>query len=304
MKSKLKLIALSIILFSAALNPLSGQVLESMPDSGEMAGPVSGRTVLERPAGPGTTLSGSAGLITIQTPDYKKEQSVGVAFKTSNTTSNFLVNNVPVRIEKDEYIFGARYNLKPNLEVSLNNLRYERSSNPAVKGIDTKKDHLAVGMKYTTRLEQTDFCIGFNFAPMSAQELNQADIEQIENMRQVYIAMAEEISENFHGYLNLSSVFTKNQEIDFGNGYIQKVNRKDILLGGVGLEYRIARGASVFGEAKFGNYRDFDYFKNDSVRHRIHAGARVGIENAQLELIGLNVTDGDPTFVVGGSFGF
>ncbi|HNX78051.1 MAG TPA: hypothetical protein PKM56_20415, partial [Candidatus Rifleibacterium sp.] len=162
----------------------------------------------------------------------------------------------------------------------------------------------ALGMKYTARQNETDFCVGFNFAPMSAKELNLADIEQIENLRQVYLTMSEKIRPNFTGFLNLATVFTKNQEIDFGNGMVQKFNRKDIILGGLGLEYKIAGSASVFGEAKFGNYRDFDYFKNDSVRHRIHAGARVGSENAQLELIGLNVTDADPTFVIGGSVGF
>lgn len=146
--------------------------------------------------------------------------------------------------------------------------------------------------------------MGFNFAPMTAKEMNMADIEQIENLRNVYLTMAETITSNFTGYMNLSSVFTNNQKIDFGNGVIQKVNRKDILLGGIGLEYKIADSATVFGEAKFGNYRDFDYFKKDSVRHRINAGARVGSENAALELMGLNVTDGDPTFVIGGSLGF
>ncbi|MDD3148548.1 MAG: hypothetical protein PHD82_14740, partial [Candidatus Riflebacteria bacterium] len=282
----------------------SGQVLEALPDSGEMAGPVSGRAVIERAGGPGTTLSGSAGLITIPSPGYKKEHSVGVSFKTSTVKNDMAVGGQIYSVEKDEHLMGIRYNARPNLELSVNNLRYERTSKPLLTGVDTEKDHLAVGMKYTARQDETDFCIGFNFAPMSSKEMNLADIEQIENMRQVYVTMGEKISDNFSGFLNLSSVFTNNQEIDLGNGFTQKINRKDIVMGGVGLEYNLAKGASVFGEAKFGNYRDFDYFKKDSVRHRIHAGARVGTENAQLELIGLNVTDGDPTFVIGGSFGF
>lgn len=295
-----------IALGMAVLMPClaNGQVLEALPDSGETAGPVGGRVVVERAGGPGTTLSGSAGLITIPTPGYKKEHSVGVAYKTSTTTGNMLVAGKSYRVEKDEYIAGIHYNLQDNLELSVNNLHYERSSEPALTGIDTKKDHPAFGMKYTATNDKNDFCVGFNFSPMSAKELNLADIEQIENMRQVYFTMAEKIRTNFTGYMNLSSVFTQNQEIDLGTGIKQKINRKDILLGGIGLEYKLGGNASVFGEAKFGNYRDFDYFKDNSVRHRIHAGARVGTENAQLELIGLNVTDGDPTFVIGGSVGF
>jgi len=295
-----------IVLGVAMLLPClaNGQVLEALPDSGETAGPVGGKMVVEATGGPGTTLFGSVGLATIAVPGYKKEHTVGVSYKTSNTTGDMSIGGKNYRVEKDEKLTGIRYNVKPNLELSVNNLHYERSSDPALSGVDTDKDHPALGMKYTARQNETDFCIGFNFAPMSAKELNLADIEQIENLRQVYLTMSEKIRPNFTGFLNLATVFTKNQEIDFGNGMVQKFNRKDIILGGLGLEYKIAGSASVFGEAKFGNYRDFDYFKNDSVRHRIHAGARVGSENAQLELIGLNVTDADPTFVIGGSVGF
>lgn len=301
-----KLRKAGILLGAALLMPCfaSGQVLESMPDSGRSAGPVAGGVVLERAAHLGATLSGSAGLITMPTPDYQNERSWGLSYKTSNAKNDLNINSTIVEVSKDENIVGVRYNARPNLEVSLNSLSYERSSTPALTGLDVNNDHLALGMKYTAKFDKNDFCMGFNFAPMSAKELNLADLEQIENMRNVYFTMSENITESFTGYFNLSSAFTKNQEIDFGNGVKQQINRKDIVIGGLGLEYQVAKGASVFGEAKFGNYRDFDYFRNDSVRHRIHAGARVGVENIQLELMGLNVTEDNPTFVLGGSVGF
>ena len=305
-KKKVAGMALAGLLLLTGL--VNGQVLEALPDGHEKpvdrSRKVVNEEVVEHARVGGTTMSGNTGLITIPVPARKKEQTAGASIKFSNVTSDLGVNGTNVRIEKDEYIYGVRYNARPNLEISLSNLHYERSSNPGLVGIDTKKDHVAAGMKYTTNIDEKEFCMGFNFAPMSAKEMNMADIEQIESLRNVYFTMAESITSNFTGYMNLSSVFTNNQKIDFGNGVIQKVNRKDILLGGIGLEYKIADSASVFGEAKFGNYRDFDYFKKDSVRHRINAGARVGSENAALELMGLNVTDGDPTFVIGGSLGF
>ncbi len=282
----------------------NAQVLEALPD-GENTVKARHHVVSEEPAGiSGTTISGNTGLITIPIPARKKEKTAGASFKFNNVKNDLMVNGAKIKVEKDEYIYGVRYNARPNLEISLSNLHYERSSNPGLVGIDTERDHVAAGMKYTTNIDEKQFCMGFNFAPMIAKEMNMADIEQIESLRNVYFTMAETITSNFTGYMNVSSVFTNVQKIDFGNGVIQKVNRKDILLGGIGLEYKIAGSASVFGEAKFGNYRDFDYFKKDSVRHRIHAGARVGSENAALELMGLNVTDGDPTFVIGGSLGF
>lgn len=305
-KKKVAGMALAGLLLLPGL--VTGQVLEALPDSHEKpmdrSRKIVNEEVVEHARVGGTTMSGNTGLVTIPIPARKKEQTAGASIKFSNVTSELGVNGTNVSIEKDEYIYGVRYNARPNLEISLSNLHYERSSNPGLVGINTKKDHVAAGMKYTTNIDEKEFCMGFNFAPMSAKEMNMADIEQIESLRNVYFTMAESITSNFTGYMNLSSVFTNNQKIDFGNGVIQKVNRKDILLGGIGLEYKIADSASVFGEAKFGNYRDFDYFKKDSVRHRIHAGARVGSENAALELMGLNVTDGDPTFVIGGSLGF
>jgi len=283
---------------------VTGQVLEALPDDENTV--KARHQVVSEESGSisGTTLSGNTGLITIPIPARKKEKTAGASFKFNNVKNDLMVNGAKIKVEKDEYIYGVRYNARPNLEISLNNLRYERTSDPAMAGLNSTRDHVSGGMKYTTNIDEKQFCMGFNFAPMSAKEMNMADIEQIESLRNVYFTMAESITSNFTGYMNLSSVFTNNQKIDFGNGVIQKVNRKDILLGGIGLEYKIADSASVFGEAKFGNYRDFDYFKKDSVRHRIHAGARVGSENAALELMGLNVTDGDPTFVIGGSLGF
>lgn len=302
-----KITRAGVLLGAAMLFPCiaGAQVLEALPDArGKAAGPVSGKVVMERAAHLGATMSGAAGLITMPTPDYQKEGTIAASFKTSNSESDLYINNARVEVSKDEYIASLRYNARPNLEVSLNNLRYERSSTPALTGLDVERDHLAVGLKYTAKHDKNDFCVGFNFAPMSAKDLNLADIEQIENMRNVYFTMAENIADKFTGYFNVSSVFTKNQEIDFGNGVKQKINRKDILIGGLGLEYQVAEAATIFGEAKFGNYRDFDYFREDSVRHRIHAGARVGVENVQLELMGLNVTEDNPTFVLGGSIGF
>jgi hypothetical protein len=151
-------------------------------------------------------------------------------------------------------------------------------------------------------MTEHDICLGFNFTPMSAEELNLADIEQIETLRNVYVTMSEKIGTNLNGYLGLSSAFTKKQQIDFGNGIVQKINRKDMLISSVGLEYNLSDAASIFGEAKFGNYRDI--FKEDSVRHRIHAGIRFGVKNLQLEMMALNVTEDNPTTVFGGSIGF
>lgn len=288
----------------------SGQVLEALPDTGVESFRTETiiRTTHSDEAGAsdraphlGATLSGSSGLISIPTPDFQTRKAA-FSYRKGYVKSSIFSNNKKINLEKDEFFASLRANIKPNLEVSASRLKYIRASNPTINGLNFEKDHYGFGLKYSTHLAEHDMCIGFNFTPMTAEELNLADIEQIENLRNAYITMSEKIGENFFGYLGLSAAFTKKQTIDFGGGFVQKLNRKEMVIGSVGLEYQLGQSAAVFGEAKFGNYRDI--FKQDSVRHRIHGGFRAGLDNFQLELMALNVTEKNPTMVFGGSLGF
>lgn len=277
------------------LSPLAlkAQVLEVVPD--DM------KPVVERVAHSGTCYTGSSGLVTMPTPDFQKTR-VGFSYKSGVWKQDVMVGGVKTELEKDEFTASVRYNVSENLELSASHLKYERKSKPTANVLDHKEDTVAFGMKYSAHHGDKDMCMGFTFAPMSAQELNMADIEQIENLRNAYLTISESVSENMTGYLNLTSAFTKKQEIDFGNGVVQKVDRKDILIGGFGLEYNFAEAVSAFCEYKVGNYRDI--FTKDSTRHRVHAGVRVGTENIQAEVMGMNLSEDNPTMVVGGSIGF
>ncbi len=121
-------------------------------------------------------------------------------------------------------------------------------------------------------------------------------------MRNAYLTISEKVGENLNGFINLTSAFTKKQKIDFGNGVTQEINRKDMLIGALGLEYSLAQTASVFCEYKVGNYRDI--FIKDSTRHRFHAGIRLGSGNIQAEVLGLNLSESRPTMVFGGTLAF
>jgi hypothetical protein len=272
---------------------VQGQVLEVVPD--EMG------EVIERPAHIGTCYSGSSGLVTIPTPDFQ-ESTAGFSYKTGTWKNDLNIGGKLVKVEKDEQTAGIRFNLSPHVELSANHLRYERRSDPLTKGLSYKEDTTAFGMKYSAHHGSKDICLGFTFAPMSAEELNLADIEQIENLRNVYLTISEEVAQNFTGFLNLTSAFTKKQKMDFGSGIIQEINRKDILIGSFGLEYGVADSASVFCEYKVGNYRDI--FQDDSTRHRFHAGFRVGTNNIQAEVLGMNLSESNPTMVLGGTLAF
>lgn len=287
-----------------------GQVLEALPDEGPSLTSAQSiedqnhtATVADTAASRiGGTFSGASGLITIPTSDFQDRQ-MGFSYKKAYSKSSLNINNAKVNLEKDEFFASLRANINPNLEVSLSRLKYIRASNPStIAGLNFRNEHYGLGMKYSIKYAENDVCVGFNFTPMSAEELNRADIEQIESLRNFYITMSEKISKDLNGYLNVTSAFTKNQQVDFGGGVVQKINRKDIIISSVGLEYNIAKTATVFTEAKFGNYRDL--FKSDAIRHRIHAGLRFGVQNFELELLGLNLSEDNPTAVFGGSIGF
>jgi hypothetical protein len=293
MTMKNKLLAITSILLLTAAS-LSAQVLEVVPD---LVGEVTHKTPHI-----GMTYSGSTGLVTIPVPDFQEQKKIGFTYKSGIFKQDLNINGVTTKTEKNQGLAAVRYNISPELEVNVTHLRYERSSTPYQTGLNFKEDATSLGMKYSSHHGEKSICFGFNFAPMSAEELNKADIEQIEMMRNIYMTISEPITKSCTGYLNVTSAFTKDQELTFSNGTTQKVNRKDILVGAFGLEYKMADAATAFCEAKFGNYRDI--FEENSVRHRIHAGFRFGMDSIQGEILGLNLTEDNPVACFGINMGF
>ncbi len=294
--------ALSLIIGLALPLAGYGQVLEKVPDVKRRTDSIEEAVPsIEKTGMLGTTLSGTSGLVSIPTPDYA-EKGVHVSYKGNTSKSSIFAAGTNVHLEKDEQFIGIRGKVNQHLELSAGHLSYDRTSNPLMTGLNFSKDHYSFGMKYSAPFEDKQMCMGFTFTPMTAEELNLADIEQIESLRNIYMTVSEKVSDNLTGYMNLTSAFTKKQEIDFGNGITRKMNRKDIFIGAFGLSYQFGSYASFFGECRFGNYRDI--FIDESVRYRVHSGMRFGSDAFQLEVIGLNLTEEKPVLVVGGSIGF
>ncbi|PKL41951.1 MAG: hypothetical protein CVV41_15990 [Candidatus Riflebacteria bacterium HGW-Riflebacteria-1] len=302
MKSKITNIAILLALLWLPPTIAHSQVLEAVPEVRRSSDAIEEAVpAIEMTGMLGTTMSGTSGLVSIPTPDYA-EQGVHVSYKSNNSESSIFAAGQNIDLEKDEKFIGIRGKVNQHLELSAGHLSYDRTSNPETNGLNFSKDHYSFGMKYSVPFEDKQMCMGFNFTPMSAEELNLADIEQIENLRNVYMTVSEKIADKFTGYMNLTSAFTKKQKIDFGNGITRKLNRKDIFIGALGLDYQFGEYASFFGECRFGNYRDI--FKEESVRYRLHAGMRFGSDAFQLEIMGLNLTEDEPVLVFGGSVGF
>ncbi len=284
------LVLLSIILVASRS---FGQILTVDPEVEQLP--------VYKPMHLGTTLSGTTGLISIPTPEIQEDRTAIVTYKGGITKRDLTLNRTRYRLSKNEHFTGLVYQAKPNLELSVLNLRYERSADPLLAGLTYNEDSTTFGMKYSTHNAEQDLCMGFSFAPMDAYELNRADLSQIENLRHVYLTISEKLAKAFYGYLNLKYCFTDKQKIDLGLGQTLTLEPKQFLVSGVGLEYAWNDSVSLFCEGKFANYRDL--YKDDSTRASFNAGVRFGTRNAQLEVLGLSL-EKDPYLYLGASVGF
>lgn len=307
-----KLTKLGFILGAALFLPLmaDAQVLEAIPDSDDFSFTNHSDTYPHESndALPeyhlGTTMGGTSGLITIPTPDYNEKTSFSISGKGSSLDYKMRVNGQKVTNTKDESVIGLRYYPKPEFELSATNLHYKRTNDRNIKGLESEDNVTSFGMKYTAGNDGKNYCFGFNFAPMSSEDMNNLDIEQLENMRNIYFSFSEEINDRVSGYVNIGTSFTKKQTLWVNNQDSIEIDKKNIVYGGIGVEYRIASSMSLFGEFKVANYRDFEAYQDNPDRHRAHVGVRFGNDNFLLECVGMNITGDDPNLVFGGAIGF
>ncbi len=297
MKSLLKKLLVTAALVPMLAQPLPAQVLEV---DREEAG-----TPIERPIHVGTTLSGARGLATVATPDYydydRKDARTVVSYKTGSYKRDAIVQNTKFRMAKNEQYVSVVHNFDSKLEFSVNHLNYKRSSNPYLAGFDYHEDSTAFGMKYSTDHGRQGFALGFNFAPMTATELNLADLQQIEYLRNVYMTVSEDITPNLHGYLNVKTCSTRDQDVKLNDGSSFRVTRKDFLVSALALELDNGTGSSAFIETQFFNYRDLMVKNSD--RYSFNAGLRFGAKNMNLEVLGLSLNQ-DPRAVIGLNVGY
>lgn len=295
MKRKhLKIISVIFCLTALFASPLYSQILEVIEDYEPTEYQLTKNIV-------GSTLSGTSGLVTLPAPDFD-DSIFSLSFKRGISKSYITDSTGEIGLQKDEKILSLRCKPSTNLEISAHQLDYRRTSDPTTSNLTFDEKHLGFGAKYSGTYDDNEFAMGFTFTPMTASELNLADIEQIENLRNIYLTLSEKITDSIKGYLNFSHSFTQKQKVDFGNGIIKTIDRKNILSVGGGVEYQMFKYGTMFAEAKFGNYRDI--FIEDDVRYRVHGGFRLGTNNISAEILGVNLTEKYPTAVFGANIAY
>jgi len=298
----MKRILFGLMMFIAIPISTSAQILDSVPEYQSESSVNSGADLRETDmARTGMCLTGTSGLMSVPTPDFQKDRSVNVSYKSGLTHRDITVDTTKYDLDKNEHWISAAYSIKPNLEVSVNHLQYDRSSSPYLGGLNYAEDSTGFGMKYSTHIASQDFCLGGMFAPMSATELNSADLVQLENLRSLYMTLGEKLTDNINGYLNLKHCFTDDQAIDLSNGRTMKYDRKEFLVSAIAIEYAPSKNFALMFESQFLNYRDF--FNTGSDRVSLNAGIRGGAEAVQAEVFVMSLND-EPDLRLGVNFGF
>ncbi|HEY9069739.1 MAG TPA: hypothetical protein VIV61_05745 [Candidatus Ozemobacteraceae bacterium] len=293
-----------IICLLALVMPLSAsaQILDSVPD-------YDGRDIGEAACGiretdvarTGMCLSGTSGLMSVPTPDFQKNRKIQLSYKGGISERPLATTAGDFDLEKNERWVSAAYSVKPNLEISVNHLEYERSSSPFLANLNYREDATGFGMKYSTHIASQDLCFGGVFAPMEASEINAADLVQIEHLRSVYLTMGESLTDTIRGYLNLKHCFTDDQTVNLPFGRKLEFDRKEFLVSAVALEYAPTRTFSLMFESQFMNYRDF--FTDGGDRVSMNVGIRGGSDAFQGEVMVLSLND-DPDVRFGVNVGF
>ena len=276
-----KKFSFSTLLLGLALVAHTGWAQVLVVDPEELGTPV------ERVPHAGLCLAGTSGLVTVPTPDFREPGTVALSHKGGITSQNATLGGTRYEVNKNERYSAVTYNLKKNLELSINHLQYERSSKPSVPGLTFREDSTAMGLKYSAHNGKQDLCMGVVFAPMSAEEMAKADLWQLEHLRSIYLTLTDEVYGPVNGYLHAKTSSTDKQKIELPGNITQTINRKDFLTSALGLEMNLKGSGSLFCEGQFFNYRDI--FAEDSVRFSLNAGIRLGSKNIGVEAFGLSL---------------
>ncbi|HOY66959.1 MAG TPA: hypothetical protein PLP29_08720 [Candidatus Ozemobacteraceae bacterium] len=281
---------------------LSAQILDSVPDyEGQEIGASECDVRETDVARTGMCLSGTSGLMAVPTPDFQKDRKVLMSYKGGVSERTLATTAGDFDLEKNERWISAAYSVKPNLEISVNHLDYERSSSPFLANLNYREDATGFGMKYSTHIASQDLCFGGVFAPMEASEINAADLVQIEYLRSVYLTMGESLTDTLKGYLNLKHCFTDDQTVNLPFGRKLEFDRKEFLVSAIALEYAPTKSFSLMLESQFMNYRDF--FTDGGDRVSMNVGIRGGSDALQGEVMVLSLND-DPDVRFGVNVGF
>ncbi|MBF0409490.1 MAG: hypothetical protein HQM10_19275 [Candidatus Riflebacteria bacterium] len=233
----------------------------------------------------GVTLQGCYGLLTVPTPNLEDERKFAFSFKMgpADDTTRWFGNEY--KLKKNEKWAGLTYRITDRFEFSANGLSYDRVSSPDVGYFNSTGFANGFGLKYTVASQ--DICIGFHWAPISANEVNKLDLFQVEHFRNLYITVTEDLRENIYAFLNLKSCYSALKEIEVAPNQMLEVGQKNFLVGTLGLEYKDSPVYSLILEAQMFNYRDLIVENPQSYSFNI--GYRRANKDFQLELAAFDI---------------
>ncbi|MBF0545683.1 MAG: hypothetical protein HQM08_14665 [Candidatus Riflebacteria bacterium] len=239
------------------------------------------------------TFQGCYGLLTVPTPNLGDERKLGVSFKSGYGKSNTTFGLNSYSLSKTENWQALTYRLNRDFELTANFLRYSRKTAP-VSDFNGSGFANGFGVKYTVPWQ--DLCFGFQWTPISANEIDKLDLFQLEHLRTIYVTATEDFRKNIFAFLNLKSCYTAKKEVEISSTEIQEIGQKNFLIGTLGLEYKESPKFSWICELECYNYRELLVKHPNSCAFNL--GYRRTNKDFQLELSGLDLLS-NPRAVLG-----
>jgi len=242
----------------------------------------------------GITVDGRPGLLTMTVPVGTLTHRFEYALRYGLANGNVSIRGRDASQKKDEIWVSANARLHPNVLFVGTYLSTSRATSPSIAGIDGITGVLAGGVH--VEIPENNMAFGGSYADLSAANMQHLDLSQLEHLRHVYITVKDTIYNNIEGYLQIKQAYSQKYTAVFPDGRRRTIPLKRAIIGTLGAERAMKKGATVFGEAQIFDDSDFLYYGSD--HYAVNLGYRMKRSCYTLELAARSINQ-SPTWSLG-----
>ncbi len=242
----------------------------------------------------GITVDGRPGLLSMAIPVGTLTQRLAYTFRYGLGEGNVRIQEKKIREKKDEVWVSANARVHPNILFVLTHLSTSRATTPTISGIEGITGVVAGGVHI--EIPEKSMAIGGSYTDLSVPNMQHLDLSQLEHLRHVYITVADTIYNDIRGYLQVKQAFSQKYTAIFPNGSRKTIPMKRAIIGTLGAQRAMKKGATLFGEAQIFDDSDFLYYGSD--HYALNLGYRMQRSRYTIELAARSLNR-SPTWYLG-----
>ncbi|OQA05380.1 MAG: hypothetical protein BWY66_02520 [bacterium ADurb.Bin374] len=242
----------------------------------------------------GITVDGRPGLLTMAVPVGTLTRKLEYTLRYGLGEGDVSIRGRDVTEKKDEIWLSANARLHPHVLFVATYLSTSRATTPSISGIDGITGVLAGG--FHVEVPENNMAFGGSYADLSAANMQHLDLAQLEHLRHVYITVTDKIYQDIQGYLQVKQALSQKYTAVFPDGRRKNIPMKRAIIGTLGAERAMKRGASLFGEAQIFDDSDFLYYGSD--HYAVNLGYRMKRSRYSVEMAVRSINN-SPTWYIG-----